>query len=309
MEYRQLGRSGLQVSVVGLGSNNFGNRVDVEGTAVVINHALDVGINLLDTANSYGSGQSEEYIGRALKGKRQQAIIATKVSSRMAEGPNRAGNSRHHIMTEVENSLRRLSTDYIDLYQIHLTDPNTPIEETLRALDDLVHQGKVRYIGCSNFMAWQVCEALWTSRSLGITPFVSVQPWYSMLYREVEAELVPFCQEYGMGILPYFPLANGLLTGKYRRRQPAPPGTRLAENDRGLLTDASFDLLEKLEAFAGERGHTLLDLAFAWLLANPMVSSVIAGATRAEQVVANAETAGWHLTDEDLAEANRLLGE
>ena len=308
MEYRYLGRSGLQVSAIGLGTNNFGGRLDAAASAVVINHALDMGINMIDTSNSYGGTYSEEYIGRALKGKRHQAVIATKVSSRMADGPNNAGNSRKHIMTEVENSLRRLNTDYIDLYQIHWQDANVPIEETLRALDDLVRQGKTRYIGCSNFMAWQVCEAVWTSRSLGITPFASVQPKYSLMDRAIEAELTPFCREYRMGILPYFPLENGFLTGKYKRNQTAPQGTRLAEGDRGMFTDANFDLLEALEAFCAERGRSVLDLAFAWLLANPDVSSVIAGATRAEQVVANAKAAAWTLTPQELAEVNAVIG-
>lgn len=308
MEYRYLGRSGLQVSAIGLGTNNFGGRLDAAASAVVINHALDMGINMIDTSNSYGGTYSEEYIGRALKGKRHQAVIATKVSSRMADGPNNAGNSRKHIMTEVENSLRRLNTDYIDLYQIHWQDANVPIEETLRALDDLVRQGKARYIGCSNFMAWQVCEAVWTSRSLGITPFASVQPKYSLMDRAIEAELTPFCREYRMGILPYFPLENGFLTGKYKRGQVAPQGTRLADGDRGMFTDANFDLLEALEAFCAERGHSVLELAFAWLLANPDVSSVIAGATRAEQVVANAKAAAWTLTAQDLAEVNAIIG-
>lgn len=308
MEYRYLGSSGLQVSAIGLGTNNFGGRLDAAASAVVINHALDMGINMIDTSNSYGGTYSEEYIGRALKGKRHQAVIATKVSSRMADGPNNAGNSRKHIMTEVENSLRRLNTDYIDLYQIHWQDANVPIEETLRALDDLVRQGKTRYIGCSNFMAWQVCEAVWTSRSLGITPFASVQPKYSLMDRAIEAELTPFCREYRIGILPYFPLENGFLTGKYKRNQSAPQGTRLAEGDRGMFTDANFDLLEALEAFCAERGRSVLDLAFAWLLANPDVSSVIAGATRAEQVVANAKAAAWTLTPQDLAEVNAIIG-
>lgn len=308
MEYRYLGRSGLQVSAIGLGTNNFGGRLDAAASAVVINHALDMGINMIDTSNSYGGTYSEEYIGRALKGKRHQAVIATKVSSRMADGPNNAGNSRKHIMTEVENSLRRLNTDYIDLYQIHWQDANVPIEETLRALDDLVRQGKTRYIGCSNFMAWQVCEAVWTSRSLGITPFASVQPKYSLMDRAIEAELTPFCREYRMGILPYFPLENGFLTGKYKRNQTAPQGTRLAEGDRGMFTDANFDLLEALEAFCAERGRSVLDLAFAWLLANSDVSSVIAGATRAEQVVANAKAAAWTLTPQELAEVNAVIG-
>ena len=307
LEYRQLGNSGLQVSVVGLGTNNFGRRVDAQGTELVINQTLEVGVNMIDTSNSYGGTLSEEYIGRALKGKRQQAVIATKVSSRTGEGPNMAGNSRQHIMAEVENSLRRLSTDYIDLYQIHFTDSNTPIEETLRCLDDLVHQGKVRYIGCSNFKAWQACEAVWTSRTLGIASFVSAQPRYSMLDREIEAELLPFCTEYRVGILPYYPLANGFLTGKYRRGQPPPPGTRLSENDRGMLTDARFDLLEKLAEFSATRGHSLLELAFAWLLAKPAVSSVIAGATKPEQVAGNAEAADWALTSEEMAALDALL--
>lgn len=308
MEYRYLGRSGLQVSAIGLGTNNFGGRLDAAASAVVINHALDMGINMIDTSNSYGGTYSEEYIGRALKGKRHQAVIATKVSSRMADGPNNAGNSRKHIMTEVENSLRRLNTDYIDLYQIHWQDANVPIEETLRALDDLVRQGKVRYTGCSNFMAWQVCEAVWTSRSLGIAAFASVQPKYSLMDRAIEAELTPFCREYRMGILPYFPLENGFLTGKYKRNQSAPQGTRLAEGDRGMFTDANFDLLEALEAFCAERGRSVLELAFAWLLANPDVSSVIAGATRAEQVVANAKAAAWTLTAQEMAEVNAIIG-
>lgn len=307
MDYRQLGNSGLQVSEIGLGTNNFGRRLDAESTAVVVHHALDVGINMIDTSNSYGSGLSEEYIGRALKGKRHKAVVATKVSSRMAEGPNQAGNSRQHIIAEVENSLRRLGTDYIDLYQIHWWDPKTPLEETLRVLDDLISQGKVRYIGNSNFSAWQACEAAWTAKSAGTAPFVSVQPKYSMLDREIEAELVPFCEKYGLGILPYFPLANGFLTGKYRRDQPPPEGARLSGNDRGTLSAHNFDVLEGLEAFAGERNHTILDLAFAWLLAGASVSSVIAGATSAQQVISNAKTSGWHLASKDVNEVNAIL--
>ena len=207
----------------------------------------------------------------------------------------------------MDKSLHRLDTDYIDLYQIHWADPTTPIEETLRTMDDLVHQGKVRYFGCSNFQAWQVCEAVWTSRALGITTFVSVQPKYNMLERAVEAELLPFCEEYEVGMLPYYPLANGFLTGKYQRRQPPPEGTRLAANARGLLTEDSFDVLERLEGFAADRGHTVLELAFAWLLARPQVSSVIAGATKVEQVVANSAATQWHLTGDDMAEIDTML--
>ena len=311
MEYRQLGNSGLQVSEVGLGTNNFGHRdqfpfhIRAQEAAEIVNRALDVGINLIDTANYYGEGLSEEFIGRALKGRREQAVIATKVSSRVAEGPNLAGNSRKHIVQEVEKSLRRLGTDYIDLYQIHFPDPNTPIEETLRAMDDLVHQGKVCYIGCSNFKAWQVCEAVWTSRSLGITSFVSVQARYNMLDRAIEDEILPFCDQYNVGILPYYPLANGFLTGKYRRDEPPAEGTRLAAGDRGMLTEDKFDVLERLESFVAERGHSILELAFAWLLARPSVNSVIAGASRPEQVASNADA--WRLTGEDIAEIDALL--
>ena len=308
MKYRRLGNSGLKVSEVGIGANNFGRRVDAEGTAAIIDRALDVGINLIDTANTYGGGRrSEEYIGRALKSKRTDALIATKAAMSMGDGPNDSGASRLHLTSELEISLRTLDTDYVDLYQVHFPDDDTPIEETMRALDDMVSQGKVRYIGCSNFAAWQVCEANWTSRTYGLTPFVSVQPPYSMMQRDIEAELVPFCREYDVGILPFYPLANGFLTGKYRRGQGAPEGTRLAESDRGMFTDQNFDLLESLEAFASKRGHTVLELAFAWLLANPNVSSVIAGATKIEQVESNASAANWVLSPEEKAEVDALL--
>ena len=308
MRYRQLGNSGLQVSAIGLGANNFGGRLDAGRTGTVVHAAIDAGVNLIDTSNSYGGGLSEEFIGLALDGRRSRAVIATKVSSRIAEGPNNSGNSRKHVMDQVDVSLRKLRTDYIDLYQIHWWDPNTPIEETLRALDDLIRDGKIRYVGCSNFAAWQVCESHWTAKTLGIDGFSSVQPRYSMMYRQPEAEMVPFCEKYGVGILPYYPLENGFLTGKYRRDQAPPEGTRLSENDRGVLTERNFDILEQLEAFSAERGHTVLELAFAWLLASsPMVSSVIAGATRPEQIQANAAAADWELTAEELAEVNAIL--
>ena len=308
MKYRRLGNSGLKVSEIGLGANNFGRRVDADGTAVVIDRALEVGINLIDTANTYGGDRrSEEYIGRALNGKRADALIATKAAMSMGDGPNDKGASRLHLMSELEKSLRCLQTDYVDLYQVHFPDEDTPIEETMQALDDMVRQGKVRYVGCSNFMAWQVCEAIWTSRTYGLAPFVSVQPHYSMMERTIEAELVPFCRQYDVGILPYYPLASGFLTGKYRRGQGAPDGTRLAEGDRGMFSDKNFDLLESLEAFASDRGHGVLELAFAWLLANPNVSSVIAGATRTEQVESNANASDWAMTPEEKAEVDALL--
>ncbi|MBT5829766.1 MAG: aldo/keto reductase, partial [Candidatus Latescibacteria bacterium] len=290
MEYRYLGNSGLQISEIGLGTNNFGRRVDAAGTAKVMDQALEDGVTFIDTANVYSGGLSETYIGQAIKGKRDQYVLATKVAMKMGDEVNQSGASRQHILTEIENSLKRLQTDYVDLYQIHRADPNTPIEETLETLDQLVSQGKVRYIGCSNYQSWQICEALWTSRTRNLVPFSTVQPHYNMFNREIEKELVPFCKTYGIGILPYFPLANGFLTGKYRRGEAVPEGARLSENDRGMFSDRNFDILEDLEKFAKERDHTVLDVAFAWLLTNPCVSSVIAGATKPEQVTANAKT-------------------
>jgi aryl-alcohol dehydrogenase-like predicted oxidoreductase len=320
MEYRRLGRSGLQVSAIGLGTNNFGvasassllrsRRVDEQGTAAVVHQALELGVNFIDTSNTYGGGFSEEFIGKALKGRRDEVVLATKVASRVGEGPNRSGASRKHIMDQVEVSLKRLGTDYIDLYQIHFPDPQTPIQETLRTLDDLVRQGKVRYVGCSNFAAWQVCEALWTSKTLGLASFVSVQPEWNMLNRDVEREVVPLCMAYGLGIVPYYPLASGFLTGKYRPGTPVPEGTRFfgdARRQERALTERNYAVLGRLEAFAQAREHTVGELAIAWLLASPQVSSVIAGATRPEQVVANAVPFAWHLTAEDMQEIDGLL--
>ena len=307
MKYRKLGGSGLEVSEIGLGTNNFGQRLDFESSDRVISQCIDSGINLIDTSNSYGATLSEEYIGRSLVGRRDGVVLATKVSSRMAEGPNQAGNSRIHIMDQIDASLARLQTDYIDLYQIHWWDDNTPIEETLRALDDLVRDGKIRYFGCSNFSSWQVCESVWTSRSVGINSFVSVQPHYSMMERSIESELLPFCQKYDVGVLPYYPLANGFLTGKYRRGENIPEGTRLGVNDRGMFTEENFDLIEKLDSFSSKREKTVLDLAFAWLLARDEISSVIAGATSAEQVVSNAATSEFVLTKEEYNEVSSIL--
>ena len=314
MQYRRLGDSGLQVSAIGLGTNNFGDNsrwpfhMGPDEVATLIHASLDVGVNTLDTANAYGEGRSEEYIGRALRGRREDAVIATKVHGRMGEGPNREGLSRKAIMHEVEQSLRRLQTDYIDLYQLHQIDHATPIEETMRALDDLVRDGKVRYVGCSNFEAWRLCEAVWTARTVGLAPMVSVQPPYSMLNRDVERELLPVCDRYGVGVLPYFPLEHGLLTGKYRRGQPPPSDSRLAVHG-APLEEADFDLIEGLAGFAESRGHTLLELAFAWLLSRPSVSSVIAGATRPEQIRANAAAVQWRLSEEELESVGRLLGD
>ena len=312
MQYRQLGSTGLRVSTVGLGTNNFGFRMDEESSLRVAKFAVDQGINFFDTANMYGRGLSEERIGKALKGIRQDVIIGTKVGLEMGDGTNDRGASRYHIMQQVEDSLRLLQTDYIDLYQIHRPDPNTSIEETLRALDDLVHQGKVRYIGGSNYNGWQTAEAVLKARALGLNEFVTMQPEYNMLNRSIEAELLPFCDKYNIGILPYFPLASGFLTGKYLQGQEAPEGTRLAGNERAkenTLTDKNFSILSKLSKFAEDRGHPMVELAIAWLLAKPAVSSVIAGATKEEQVTANVKASDWDLTESEMEELDGLLAD
>ncbi|PKN80364.1 MAG: aldo/keto reductase [Chloroflexi bacterium HGW-Chloroflexi-9] len=309
MEYRNLGRSGLQVSVVGLGTNNFGMRMDAGQAADVVHACLDQGITLFDTADIYGGrGKSEEFLGQALKGRRDEAIVATKFAGPMGEGPLRSGGSRRYIMQEVEASLRRLDTDYIDLYQMHFPDPKTPQDETMRALDDLVTSGKVRYLGNSNYAGWQVANAAWIAKSEHLTPFVSAQNQYSLLDRRIEAEVVPAAREFGLSILPFFPLASGLLTGKYKRGQAAPEGARLSAGPQAdrLLTEQNYDTVEKLEAFAQERGHTILELAFSWLASLDYVGSVIAGATRPDQVAANAAAASWRLTSEEMAEVDRL---
>ena len=312
MNHRQLGSTGLKVSTVGLGTNNFGFRMDEESSIRVARFAVDQGINFFDTANTYGRGLSEERIGKALVGIRKEVIIATKLGMAMGDGPNDKGASRHHIMQQAEDSLRLLQTDYIDLYQIHRPDPNTPIEETMRALDDLVKQGKVRYIGCSNYSAWQMCEAIWTAKALNLTQFVTAQPEYNMLNRSIEAELLPFCDLYNIGVLPYFPLASGFLTGKYLPGKEAPEGSRLAGNQRAqqnTLTDKNFSLLAKLSSFAEDRGHPMVELAIAWLLAKPSVSSVIAGATKEDQVTANMKASGWDLTEAEVEELDNILQE
>ena len=310
MQYRQLGSTGLRVSTVGLGTNNFGFRMDEESSLRVAKFAVDQGINFFDTANSYGRGLSEERIGKALVGIRKDVIIATKVGNPMGDGPNDKGASRHHIMQQVEDSLRLLQTDYIDLYQIHRPDANTPIEETLRALDDLVRQGKVRYIGGSNYNGWQTAEAVLTSNALGLAQFVTMQPEYNMLNRSIETELLPFCDKYNIGILPFLPLASGFLTGKYLQGQEAPEGTRLAGNERAqqnTLTDKNFRILSGLSKFAEDSGHPMVELAIAWLLARPAVSSVIAGATKEEQITANVKASDWDLTEAEMEELDTLL--
>ena len=295
----------LEVSVVGLGCNNFGTRIDEAATAEVVGAALDAGIDFFDTADVYGKGLSEEYLGRALGGRRGDVAIATKFGSAMDE--RRRGARPEYVRRAAEDSLRRLGTDYIDLYQIHRPDPEVPIADTLGALDELVRAGKVREIGCSNFSADQLREAEAAAR--GRARFVSVQNEYSLLHREPEAETLPECERQGLAFLPYFPLASGLLTGKYRRGQAAPQGTRITEGGwrSDVLTDENLERVEALVAFAEGRGHTLLELAFSWLLARPAVASVIAGATSPAQVRGNAAAAGWRLTDSDLAAVDAVV--
>jgi aryl-alcohol dehydrogenase-like predicted oxidoreductase len=312
MEIRNLGTSGLRVSAIGLGCNNFHGRIDFEASKAVIHKAIDSGITLFDTADSYGErGGSETYMGQILGEKRKEIVLATKFCLPMDDVGVKVGASRRYIMQAVEDSLRRLRTDWIDLYQLHQPDPRTPIEETLRALDDLIHQGKVRYIGCSNLPAWQVVEAHWTARTEHLYGFVSCQDEYSLLVRGIEKELIPAANKYGLGLLPYFPLASGLLTGKYRRNAPMPEGTRLTKTQRladRYLTDKNWPVVEKLQAFCDTRGKTMLELAFSWLLARKPVASVIAGATRPEQVDQNVKAGTWQLTAEDLAEIDRITG-
>ncbi|HKE66171.1 MAG TPA: aldo/keto reductase [Micromonosporaceae bacterium] len=308
MRYRRLGNSGLVVSVVGLGCNNFGRKVDEAGTRSVVDAALEHGINLFDTSDTYGDpqGSSEVLVGKALRGRRDDVVIATKFGMDM-NGLNGvdhgARGSRRYVMRAVEASLRRLDTDYIDLYQIHRPDESTPIDETLSALDDLVRDGKVRYLGNSNFAGWQIADAAWTAKTYGRTPFVSAQNQYSWLHREVEQDVLPACEHFGLGMLPFFPLASGLLTGKYRRGAAAPTGGRLSEpRYASRLEAAAWDTIESIDSFAKARGVSMLDVAIGGLAAQPAVASVIAGATRPEQVGANAAAGRWVPTVEDLAE-------
>jgi aryl-alcohol dehydrogenase-like predicted oxidoreductase len=315
MRYRRLGSSGLKVSVVGLGGNTFGRSVDAPGTARIVHTALGLGVNFFDTADIYSRGVSEEFLGRALADRRGQAVVATKVHGPMGDGPNEQGSSRSHILDGVNASLRRLGMDHIDLLQMHNWESETPIEETLGALDDLVRWGKVRYIGCSNFDAWQLVWSLWTSDRRGWTSFVSVQPEYSLLARGVEDELLPACQALGIGVIPYFPLAGGVLTGKYREGEPAPSGTRGYQSERfetRFMTPRNLAVARRLEEWARTRGHTVTELAVAWLAARPAVSTVITGVTKPEQVQANVKAADWELTpaeaDEVAAMAPRSAG-
>jgi aryl-alcohol dehydrogenase-like predicted oxidoreductase len=307
MRFRRLGDSGLTVSVVGIGCNNFGRRIDLEATREVVHAALDAGVTLFDTADIYG--ESEDFLGDVLGAARSDIVLATKFGMDMGGklGPDwGARGSRRYIRKAVESSLRRLRTDWIDLYQMHAPDSATPIEETLAALDELVDEGKVRYVGCSNFSAWQLADAEWTARTKGLERFISAQNHYSLIERGVEAELVPACRQYGVGLLPFYPLANGLLSGKYRRGEQAPEGTRLVDRAE-WLNDARFDQVEALSAYAEERGISLLEVAIGGLAAKHAVASVIAGATKPEQIRANVAAGAWVPSREDLSALNKLF--
>ncbi len=307
MEYRKLGNSGLKVSEIGLGGNNFGWRADEATSIPVINHALDMGVTFIDTADMYKAGESEEFIGKAVKGRRSEVIIATKFGSKMGEGPNERGGSRYYIMKAVDASLRRLQTDYIDLYYLHSPDLSTPIEETLRTLDDLVRAGKVRYIGCCNIAAWQLCEALWTSKTNGLASFVVVQSRYSILERQIESEVYPCCQAYNVGVVPWGPLSGGFLTGRYQRGEETPAGTFVKMRMYDYIkTEANWKKLDGLKQFAAQRGHTVAELAIAWLLARERVCSVIAGARKIEQVSENVAAAEWKLTADELTRIEEI---
>jgi aryl-alcohol dehydrogenase-like predicted oxidoreductase len=311
MEYRQLGRAGVRVSVIGLGTNRLGNeRIPQPVVDRMIDCAQDLGINHIDTANIYTRGQSEITLGKALKDRWQRFFLATKFRSEIGQGPNDRGASRYHMLNAVEDSLRRLQTDHIDLYYVHSYDETTPIDETLRALDDLVHQGKVRYIGASNFASWQIAYANLLAELRGWSQFVALQNEYHLFERAPEREELPYCKEHGVGFIPYFPLAGGFLTGKYRRGQPAPAGSRGESSAyvQKYMTPAKYEMLEDLTIWAAARGHGINELAHAWLLAQPGVSSVISGATRPEQIESNAQSAGWSLTPEELREVAVILG-
>ena len=310
MEYRNLGSSGLRVSLVGLGCNNFGMRLDLEETRAVVDRAFDRGITLFDTADMYGGrGGSETQLGKILGHRRKEIVLASKFGMAMSDDGTKIGASRRYIMSAVEDSLKRLKTDWIDLYQLHQPDPLTPLDETMRALDDLVTQGKVRYIGCSNLPSWQVVESQWLSKSMGLSKFVSCQDEYNILNRNIEEELIPAMQKYGCGLLPYFPLASGLLTGKYKQTA-MPAGARLTDMptfaNRIYLTEENFEIVDKLNAFAKKAGHSILELAFGWMASRPTTASIIAGATRPEQIDANVEAIGWVMSHSEIDEVDKI---
>ena len=310
MEYRQLGPAGVRVSAIGIGTNRFGSEsLPAEEVKNVIDQALDLGINFLDCANSYQKGRSEETIGKALKGRWDKFVLASKFFFPTGDGPNDGGTSRYHLMNAVEDSLTRLQSDHIDLYYVHRWDKRTPIEETLRGLDDLIRMGKVRYIGCSDFAAYQLAQANLLAEMRGWTPFVVIQSEYHILNRSVEQEVLPYCHDHNVGFIPYFPLAGGFLTGKYKRGEPAPPGSRGEGGSHfdEYMNDSGYTIVEELTAWAAERERGINELAQAWLMAQPQVCSVITGATKLEHMLSNVKAADWHLSAEDLAEISTII--
>lgn len=309
MQYRQLGNSGVRVSVIGMGTNRFGNVIKQDEANEIIAAAQDHGLNFIDTADVYADSQSETTLGHALKGRREHFVIATKVYFKTGDGPNDYGASRYHILNGVEASLRRLQTDHIDLYQMHRWDDTTPIAETLRTLDDLIRSGKVRYIGASQYAAWQLAEANLLAELRGWSSFVTIQSHYHMLEREVEKEVLPYCRAHGVGFIPYFPLAGGFLTGKYKRGEAAPAGSRGESSGyvQQYMTEANYTRIEKLTEWAEERGRSLGELAHAWLLAQPQVCSVISGLTRLDHLLQNLKAADWELSAGELKQVNELL--
>jgi len=321
MEYRNMGGSGVRISAVSLGTGGqWGGRVDQEAAKHILAAALDNGINYVDTANVYGTWYegrkplSEEYLGVALQGVRDRIVLGTKGCQATGDGPNDWGASRYNLMNALEASLRRLRTDHVDLYQMHVYDSTTPMEETMRSLEDMVRSGKVRYTGSSQYSAWQICHCNDLADRYGWARFVTTQAHYNLLERQVEQELLPFCRAMNVGLFPYFALANGLLAGRYKQGAPPPPGSRAAAFKRtrrymdGYATPQNFAFIEKLTNFARERGHTLADLAIAWLLTEPVVASVLTGASSAEQIAANARAASWKLSSEEVAEIRIILG-
>jgi aryl-alcohol dehydrogenase-like predicted oxidoreductase len=310
MKQRSIGNTGIKVTALGIGCNNFGLRIDAEASRAVIHKALDLGITFWDTADVYGKrGGSETCLGRNLGPRRKDIFLATKFGGAMDEAGTLRGASRQYIMRAVEASLKRLQTDWIDLYQLHHFDAKTPLDETMRALDDLVKQGKVRYLGFSTLVGWPFVDMQWTARQLGTTPLTCCESEYSLLKRGAERDLIPAMLKHGAQLLPYYPLAGGFLTGKYKRGAALPEGGRITKGARyqGMfINDTNWDILEKLEAFSAARGHTLLELAFAWLLAQPVIATVIAGATRPEQLETNARAVDWELTPAEVAEVNEI---
>jgi aryl-alcohol dehydrogenase-like predicted oxidoreductase len=310
MEYRNLGNSGLIVSALGLGTNNIGRQVDMPTTQAIVDKCLEYGMTYFDTADIYGGerGKSEEFLGRALKPHRRDVVIATKGSGPMGNGPYWSGASRRYLMDALEASLRRLDTEYIDLYQIHFPDPRTPIEETLRALDDMVRSGKVRYVGCCNHSGLEIADAAAAAEREHLSPFISAQNRYNLIERDVEKDVVPASLEHGLGVVPFYPLLAGLLTGKYRR-DFTPEGTRLTSGIHfydGILENANYTLIEQLTDFAQERGHALLELAIGWLASQPAVGTVITGATRVDQIEQNLQSCEWRLTPDELTKVDEL---